>query len=116
VELSLSAAPIAPKRGRTHQPNQAVADAVERAPATKAGTKGVVAVGEHAVKEDVAKALVRVMLRQPDPLVADVQEYAVWRQSSSGGRARVLPRPAYQQSAARQYRQQAISRHSWLAA
>lgn len=72
-------APDAPNRGRTQQPNKAVADAVERALVTEAGMKGVVAVGEQAVKDDVAKALVRVMLRQPDPLVSDALEHAVGR-------------------------------------
>lgn len=70
--------PDALSRGRTQQPNLAV----ERAPAPKSGTRGVVAVGEQAVKEDVAKPLMRVMIRQPAPFVADVLEYVVWRQSS----------------------------------
>ncbi|WP_157603761.1 hypothetical protein [Rhizobacter sp. Root1221] len=73
--------PDAPNRGRSQQPNQAV----ERAPATKAGTKGVVAVGGTGRQGRCSKALMRVMVRQPDPLVADVLEYAVRRQSSSSG-------------------------------
>lgn len=65
-----------PSRGRPGQPNPAIADAVARAPATEAGMRGVVAVGEQAVKEDAAKELVRALLQQPDALVADALEHA----------------------------------------
>lgn len=65
-----------PSRGRTGQTNPAVAEAVERAPVTEAGMRSVVAMGEQAVKDDVARELVRAMLQQPDALVADALEHA----------------------------------------
>lgn len=65
-----------PSRASPGQPNAAVADAVARAPATEAGIRGVVAVGEQAVKEDAAKEFVRALIQQPDALVADALEHA----------------------------------------
>lgn len=75
AHLGLPATDV-PSLGRPGQPNAAVADAVARAPATEAGMRGVVAVGEQAVKEDTAKELVRALLQQPDALVADALEHA----------------------------------------
>lgn len=63
-------------RGSPMQPNAAVADAVARAPATEAGMRGVVALGEQAVKEDATKELLRARIQQPDELVKGALEHA----------------------------------------
>lgn len=70
--------PVADKStsGRPLPPNVATADAVNHAPVSEAGIQAVVKTGEQGVANDVWKMMVRNMLKQPDPLVADALEYA----------------------------------------
>ena len=61
--ISACRPPMGPSRGSPAQPTGAVADAVARAPVTEEGVRGVVAVGEQAVKEDAAKEFVRALIQ-----------------------------------------------------
>lgn len=63
--------------GQPLPPNAPTADAVNQAPVSEAGIQGVVKTSEQGVASDVWKMMVRDMLKQPDPLVADALEYAV---------------------------------------
>jgi hypothetical protein len=66
-----------PTSGQPLPPNAATADAVNHAPVSEAGIQEIVKTGEQGVASDVWKMMVRDMLKQPDPLVADALEYAV---------------------------------------
>ncbi len=66
-----------PAPGQPTPPDPVLADAINRMPVTESSLQEIVKIGEQSIASELLKRMVRDMLKQPDPLVADALEYAM---------------------------------------